>query len=142
MKTKKQSPFFLLLLVSIFMLAVPVIPHHHHADGMICMKQDEPANEESPTHGKCPTHEEHQSTDPCCSDHCASHLIPSTPSGQPDSAPQHVFIAILFTDDLLRDLFKPEIKRLDAIDVYQEILHHTDFSHAFSLRAPPVSSLS
>lgn len=136
MKTKKQSSIFLLLLVSIFMLAVPVIPHHHHADGMICMKHDEPANEE------CPTHEQHQSTDPCCGDHCASHLIPSAPSAQPDSAPQHIFIAILFTDELLRELFKPEIRRLDANGIYQEVLHHTDFSHAFSLRAPPVSSLS
>lgn len=31
---------YLLLVTSILMLAVPVFPHHHHADGLICMKND------------------------------------------------------------------------------------------------------
>ena len=31
---------FMLSLACLCMLAVPVIPHHHHADGTLCMKND------------------------------------------------------------------------------------------------------
>lgn len=37
MKTKRYIAYFLFF-ISMIMLTVPVIPHHHHEDGMICMK--------------------------------------------------------------------------------------------------------
>ena len=39
MKTKRYIAYFLFF-ISMIMLTVPVIPHHHHEDGMICMKND------------------------------------------------------------------------------------------------------
>ena len=40
MEKKKRHIVYLLLWVSIIMPAVPVFPRHHHADGLICMKND------------------------------------------------------------------------------------------------------
>lgn len=37
MKTKRYIAYFLFF-ISMIMLIVPVIPHHHHEDGIICMK--------------------------------------------------------------------------------------------------------
>lgn len=37
MKTKRYIAYFLFF-ISMIMLVVPVIPHHHHEDGVICMK--------------------------------------------------------------------------------------------------------
>lgn len=39
MRNKRYIVSFLLF-ISMIMLVVPVIPHHHHADGVICMKND------------------------------------------------------------------------------------------------------
>ena len=47
----------LLLFVSILTLAVPVMPHHHHADGNICLRHDLAAQPVGPashaTHSHC-----------------------------------------------------------------------------------------
>ena len=43
MKTKRYIAYFLFF-ISMIMLTVPVIPHHHHEDGMICMKNDLPSD--------------------------------------------------------------------------------------------------
>ena len=40
MEKKKQYIAYLLFLVSILMLAVPVVPHHHHGSEAICLKND------------------------------------------------------------------------------------------------------
>ena len=44
MKTKRYIAYFLFF-ISMIMLIVPVIPHHHHEDGIICMKNDLPISE-------------------------------------------------------------------------------------------------
>ena len=43
MKTKRYIAYFLFF-ISMIMLIVPVIPHHHHEDGIICMKNDLPSD--------------------------------------------------------------------------------------------------
>lgn len=39
MKNKRYITYFLIF-ISMVMLVVPVIPHHHHSNGLICMKND------------------------------------------------------------------------------------------------------
>ena len=46
------------------MLVAAVIPHHHHPNGMICMKQDQPVEQQ------CPNHHHHPASDSCCSSEC------------------------------------------------------------------------
>ena len=120
-----------MLFVSIIMLAVPVIPHHHHANGVICMKHDI-APESS-----CPHHHHHQANDSCCDSECMTQLNSSVPSIQVDHGPQHILIAILFDDNLLRNLFDPQERQLRDNYAYLESLHGTNISRAFVLRGPP-----
>lgn len=87
MRNKRYIVSFLLF-ISMIMLVVPVIPHHHHADGVICMKNDltpEP---------QCPKHH-HPGNDSCCNDGCMTRLNSPTPSVQADNNPHYLFTAIL-----------------------------------------------
>ncbi len=113
------------------MLAVPFIPHHHHADGMICMKHDIACE------NQCPIHAHHPESDPCCSNECPAHFSSPVPNVQTDLGPQHVFIAILFTDFIIENLFRPQERQLANEYVYRESLHGTNITRAFGLRAPP-----
>lgn len=99
MRNKRYIVSFLLF-ISMIMLVVPVIPHHHHADGVICMKNDltpEP---------QCPKHH-HPGNDSCCNDGCMTRLNSPTPSVQADNNPHYLFTAILFTDFIIENLFRP-----------------------------------
>lgn len=129
MKNKRYIVCFLLL-VSMIMLAVPTIPHHHHGNGIICMKND--VTPDSP----CPVHH-HSGNDACCSDGCLARFDSPTPAGQADHGPQYVFIAILFTDFIIENLFKPQEQRIKKYYAYRESLHGTDIHRTHSLRAPP-----
>lgn len=83
MRNKRYIVSFLLF-ISMIMLVVPVIPHHHHADGVICMKNDltpEP---------QCPKHH-HPGNDSCCNDGCMTRLNSPTPSVQADNNPHYLF---------------------------------------------------
>lgn len=115
------------------MLVVPIIPHHHHADGMICMKKD------VPTEKQCPTHNHHQQdNDACCSDECQARLHSPAPTVQTDfGQPQHVFVAILFDDFILHNLLRPQQQRIERYSDYRENLHGANIVRAFGLRAPP-----
>lgn len=46
------------------MLVAAVIPHHHHPNGMICMKQDLPVEQQ------CPTHHHHPGNDHVAASEC------------------------------------------------------------------------
>ena len=50
MKGKKRFIVTMLFFINIIMLVAAVIPHHHHPNGMICMKQDQPVEQQCPNH--------------------------------------------------------------------------------------------
>ena len=115
MRNKRYILSFLLF-ISIIMLVVPVIPHHHHANGVICMKNDvtpEP---------QCPRHHHHPGNDSCCNDGCMTRLNSPTPSVQADNSPHYLFTAILFTDLIIENLFKPQERRIKNYYAYRESL--------------------
>lgn len=130
MKNKRYI-FYFLFIISMIMLAVPAIPHHHHAEGMICMKND------IPTDTPCPTHYHHSGNDTCCSNGCLTRFDSPTPSIEMDSSPHYVFVAILFSDFIIANLFKPQEQRIKSYYAYRETLHSTVISRASGLRAPP-----
>ena len=124
MRNKRYIVSFLLF-ISMIMLVVPVIPHHHHADGVICMKNDltpEP---------QCPKHH-HPGNDSCCNDGCMTRLNSPTPSVQADNNPHYLFTAII-----IENLFRPQERRIKNYYAYRESLHGTAVNRAFGLRAPP-----
>lgn len=130
MKRKKPIIVALLFLINIIMLIVAVIPHHHHSDGMICMKQDLPVEQQCPAH-------HHPENDSCCSNECMTRFHSRTPSVQPDSGPDYVFIATLFTDFIIEQLLRPQERRIKHYYIYHDPLHGTDIHRAIPLRAPP-----
>lgn len=129
---KKRYIVYVLFVISIIMLTVPLIPHHHHADGLICMKQDTTQEAQCPT----PVHH-HENDDPCCNDKCPTRFSSPVPSMPTDFGPQHVFITTLFTDFIIESLLRPQERRLADEHVYRESLHGTNITRVFSLRAPP-----
>ena len=75
MKGKKRFIVTMLFFINIIMLVAAVIPHHHHPNGMICMKQDQPVEQQ------CPNHHHHPASDSCCSSECMTRFhspIPCT----------------------------------------------------------------
>ena len=114
------------------MLAVPVIPHHHHADGMICMKHDVTPE------AQCPAHNHHHENDSCCSNECLARFSSPVPNVQTDLGPQHVFIAILFTDFIIENLLRPQERQLTNEYVYRESLHGTNIYPCLCASRPSV----
>lgn len=131
MKGKKRFIISLLLFINIFMLVVAVIPHHHHPDGMICMKHDLPVDHE------CPAHNHHAGSDSCCSNECMTRFESRAPSVNPDNEPDYVLITTLFTEVIIEHLLRPQEKRVKNYYVYRDSLHGTNIPRALSLRAPP-----
>lgn len=131
MRNKRYILAFMLF-ISILMLIVPVIPHHHHANGIICMKNDVTSETQ------CPNHNHHQQgNDSCCNEECLTRLSSPALTVQADSGPHYVFIATLFTDFIIENLFKPQEQRIKNYYAYREALHGTVINRAIGLRAPP-----
>ena len=134
MKTKRHATY-LLLLLSILMLGVPVIPHHHHADGVLCMKDDVHAGCCTPTPDEAGGH-------CCCDTGCIStHFFQQRPDTSPD-IPQPLSCDMLFLPaELLAALVPPPLSghsRRTSSD-HAESLHDTQLTRATGLRAPPAS---
>jgi len=129
---------YLLLVVSMIMLGVPVAPHHHHTDGLLCMK-----NDISDTCCEKPVEKSGQEQEHCCchtgcitthffqqrSDTDTGWMHP-TPHGTPCFLP-----ACLST--LSVDLPAPNRWKKKRIPYYIESLHSTLIMRAAGLRAPP-----
>lgn len=134
MEKKKKYIVYLLFLVSIIMLAVPVFPHHHHADGFICMKNDVEPSCHIP-------HHHHPAGHPnCCHDKgcIVSHFLQRTPRTERQ--------APVLKPVLLPAALSPFIRQLAAFDEpclsdsyspYIESLHGVYIVRASGLRAPP-----
>ena len=133
MKGKKRFIVTMLLFINMIMLVAAVIPHHHHSNGTICMKHDLPIEQQ------CPVHNHHTANDSCCDNECMTRFHTPIPSVQTDNGPDYVFIATLFTDLIIENLFRPQEKRIKNFYVYRDSLHGTNIPRALSLRAPPYS---
>ena len=122
-----------LLFISLLVLMIPVIPHHHHANGLICLKND--------SHADCREHH-HTPTD---SHHCCNttgcmttHFVQQMPqSDDADAHPNVPHIITLFITPPINvpSLSELEIRRQEGI--YLETFHDTLITRATGLRAPP-----
>lgn len=131
MKTKRYIAYFLFF-ISMIMLIVPVIPHHHHEDGIICMKNDLPSDGCCQHQGPCSEH-------CCCDTGCmTTHFFQQTPNSDNSNLhPCFVWVNKLFTEPLLKLLALPEETGIRQEFVYLESLHGTFITCATGLRAPP-----
>lgn len=131
---RKRYIAYVLFIISMAMLMIPVVPHHHHADGLICMKSDMAADECGHQHpDSCNKH-------CCCNTGCATtHFVQQIPASDNDTwaSPTATWVVTLFCEPIYQSLLLPEnhIRRQEF--VYREALHGTFTVRATGLRAPP-----
>ena len=135
MEKEKKYIIYLLLMVSIIMLAVPVFPHHHHADGHICMKNDvEPSCCHTP-------HHHHPAGHPnCCHDKgcIASHFVQRTPRTERQApAPRPVLLPASLIALIGQLSVSDDFYQTTSYSPYIESLHGDYIARASGLRAPP-----
>lgn len=137
MKARRHIAY-LLFVVSMLMLGVPVIPHHHHTDGLLCMKNDlgEDCCETQSDPDDGPT--EHC----CCHTDCiTTHFfqqLPTIDTGwlHPAPAGDACFLPALLPLPAYR--FAHPIRQHNHTSYYYlESLHSTLIARAKGLRAPP-----
>lgn len=116
----------LLLLVSMLVLIVPVLPHHHHAQS-ICISND--IGKPQP----------HHSADSGCGSTCITKLHFSVQHDNNDCIqPQTFEVLSLFCESMFHSLLSPQLESFDRLFCYIERLHGAGRLSAISLRAPPV----
>lgn len=131
---KKQRILYFLITISVLMVTVPLIPHHHHTNGAICLDTHIEETQCACEHH----HHHHEHNDPCCTSDCITSFESSVPTGQINKVPsQDFYTIILFTEPLLRLLTLPEKKGVQPDYVYVEHLHGACITCAAGLRAPP-----
>lgn len=129
---RRQTITLLLLFVSLLTLAVPVMPHHHHADGNICLQHDSaslPAGSTS-----------HASHSHCCHNQgcVATHYFQRTPVvRQHVSADQAQRLVTDFAMFFLKQDIALDSYQFYSYSPYIESLHGTYIVHAKGRRAPP-----
>lgn len=131
MKTQRHAAY-LLLLLSILMLGVPVIPHHHHADGVLCMRNDVQS-------GCCTPSTDEAEGHCCCDTGCLStHFFQQRPDASPDIPHPLPTILLFLPDGLLASLLLHLSDHPSrTTSVYAESLHDTLLTRVTGLRAPP-----
>lgn len=137
MMRNKRHIIYFLMITCMVMLVAPLIPHHHHSNGIICMKDDI-----KDTECPCDHQHHHHKDDPCCTSDCMTIIESSVPAQQLDEVqPQYFYIATLFTEPLLRFLTQPEERESYRDYAYLESLHGTYIICAAGLRAPPTFTI-
>ena len=134
----KRHITYILLVVSLLMTAVPVLPHHHHANGLLCMKNDISTgcclqHSDSPREGHC-----------CCQTGCvAHHFFQQMPTDTRNEMQPAASEIIPFLSPLLLRL-SDSLTNADKkqIPIYIESLHEKFTARATGLRAPPSTLLS
>ncbi|WP_321438685.1 DUF6769 family protein [uncultured Bacteroides sp.] len=124
---KKRFTGWLLLLVSMLVLIVPVLPHHHHFDNEICLQGDA----DSPT-------KPHQQADEDCDGYCITKLNFSVPHHDVNVQPHFWQVVTLFPASFIHSLLPPKLESFDRLSFYIESLHGAGISRTISLRAPPM----
>ena len=123
----------LLLFVSILTLAVPVMPHHHHADGNICLRHDLAAQPVGPASHAAHSH--------CCHNQgcVTTHYFQRVPAIQQVSPVQAQRLVTDFAVFFLRQSTADDLPSNSSCTPYIESLHGTYIVHAKGRRAPPVA---
>lgn len=139
-KTKRALTSFLIF-VSILMLAVPVIPHHHHTNGLMCMKNDITSD-----CCDCAHHPENNApfSHHCCENtHCATAFFtPNAPTDNDcDFRPTYLWVSTLFYEPVFELLLLPEEKKQEQSSFYIESLHGIRIATSTGLRAPPATRI-
>ena len=125
---------WMLLWVSIVMLAASVLPHHHHQH-ILCLHNDVEACECS-----CEDTENHEATHhESCKEHCITNFVSVTPEGsQTDVLPDDFIYNQLYTlTDILSVPLPISITIDDCFPKGIEKLYAACVQHVMGLRAPP-----
>lgn len=133
---RKRAISLFFLFVSIIMLTMLVMPHHHHTPKEICIKSD------LPLESACAEHHTTDESDACgthgnapCDIQCMAHFDSSTPTVQKiNLQAEFVFIATFI---YAYRLFETDDDCTDYPAVYLERKHGTNSIRACGLRAPP-----
>ena len=130
---KKQYITYILFFISLIMLVIPVIPHHHHGNGMICMKNDITAD--------CCEHRHCSDNEHCCCDTgcMTTYFVQQTPNSSDDVCPHPdaLWTLTLFIEPFSRLPILSEFDVSKQECIYLESLHSTFITCATGLRAPP-----
>ena len=130
---KRKYISYLLLLFSILMLTIPVMPHHHHADGQICIKDN--------VHTDCCHHhnDDAQAHNHGCEDTgcVTTHFFQQLPSGNEHKSHIDDIQLVEYIIPYILSYFAPEIPKNHIDYGYRESLHGTRIPFAKGLRAPP-----
>lgn len=138
---KRRYVAGLLLFVSIMVLMVPVMPHHHHANSQICLKNDRTQQEDV-----CPRHDAHSCPHDGCHSHTcchttgcvAVHFVQSPPDVNPQELdPDFAWTVTLLYESVCKLLIESGNRLPDPDSVYRESLHATFIVRVSGLRAPP-----
>lgn len=125
----------LLLFVSLLTMAVPVMPHHHHADGHICLRYDLSSRAAGAT---TPAGHSH-----CCHNQgcVATHYFQRVPViiRQHVSAEQTQRLLTDFAMFFLKQSIASDLHSNPSLTHYVESLHSTYIVHAKGRRAPPAA---
>ena len=135
MKGKKRFIVTMLFFINIIMLVAAVIPHHHHPNGMICMKQDQPVEQQCPNHHHHPRKRfmlQQRMHDPLPLSH------PLRAHGQRTEL--RIRRHPVYGYDH-RTFITTAGKTSQNYYIYRESLHGTKIPRTSSLRAPPYSVL-
>lgn len=130
----KRNIAYLLFVISMLMPIIPVIPHHHHADGRLCLKNDISTD--------CCKHQQHHdgTHDHCCGGDCVTlHFFEQTPNT--DDTWSYTFApeaVILFFEPIIHLQLTAEGAVPDKeAPPYIEHLYSTQWMRATGMRAPP-----
>lgn len=136
---RQRYAAFLLLLLSLVMLGVPVVPHHHHPDGRLCMKNDI-GGTSCPSAGETAGEEQKHC---CCQTGCiTTHFFQERTDINKDwlhPAPDHLPDFLPAIAPPTPDLSAP-IEAHHPTCYYIETLHGISPANAPGLRAPPTAS--
>lgn len=145
MKQKNRYIAYLLIVVSIIMLAASVFPHHHHWDEFCLLQCDNKAchgsgdcNDERHDFCHDSSHSHHHGLNDSnsdCKHDCVTYFSFQLPQGNNDLLPYGLPMAFLY---FVFDFNLPETIVFNPLDVYQEHLHSVLWViHGGGLRAPP-----
>lgn len=130
----KRIKTYLLLAVSILMLAANVFPHHHHNE-VFCLSADMETCV-PPIHSSDDTgHHPGDADNHACDTTCITHFSFSAPHHQANCMPDYTYCILLHSLDIIPE--KMEHLSSEEILYYIEKLHAKHFSAVRNFRAPP-----
>lgn len=126
MKKRRHIGWFLFL-VSMLVLIVPVLPHHHHFEDEICFRGDADSSTKP-----------HHQAEPDCGGYCITKLHFSVQHHNDANIQPHYWqVVTLFSNAILHSLLPPKLNAFDLLFFYIESFHGAGASRSISLRAPP-----